>query len=76
MGEAEAGAHLTWNKGGTASFVTVAGDLVTLRSSIPSPPGATGRPKTAPNDRSNPAWCGSASTPAANGEPCSSDTGG
>jgi hypothetical protein len=32
--------HLTWAKGGTASFLTVAEDAVTLRSSIPSPPGS------------------------------------
>lgn len=35
-----AGEHLTWSKGGTASFVTVADDLVTLRSTVPSPPGS------------------------------------
>lgn len=32
--------HLTWAKGGAASFVTVDGDNVTLRSTIPSPPGS------------------------------------
>jgi len=32
--------HLTWQKGGTASFLTVADDAVSLRSSIPSPPGS------------------------------------
>lgn len=32
--------HLAWAKGGTASFLTVADDAVTLRSSIPSPPGS------------------------------------
>ena len=32
--------HLTWAKGGAASFLTVSGDNVTLRSTIPSPPGA------------------------------------
>jgi hypothetical protein len=32
--------HLLWAKGGTASFLTIAMDAVTLRSSIPSPPGA------------------------------------
>jgi len=32
--------HLTWAKGGTASFLTVKDDAVTLRSSIPSPPGS------------------------------------
>jgi hypothetical protein len=33
-------AHLAWSKGGTASFLIVADDLVTLRSSTPSPPGS------------------------------------
>ncbi len=33
-------AHLTWSKGGTASFLTIAEDAVTLRSTIPSPPGS------------------------------------
>jgi hypothetical protein len=32
--------HLAWSKGGTASFLTVVDDLVTLRSSTPSPPGS------------------------------------
>lgn len=32
--------HLTWVKGGWASFVVVQDDMVTLRSSIPSPPGS------------------------------------
>ncbi|MDB4934094.1 MAG: hypothetical protein JWP87_1066 [Labilithrix sp.] len=32
--------HLRWAKGGTATFLTIASDAVTLRSSIPSPPGA------------------------------------
>jgi hypothetical protein len=32
--------HVTWAKGGTATFLTVASDAVTLRSSIPSPPGS------------------------------------
>jgi hypothetical protein len=32
--------HLSWAKGGTASFLTIADDAVTLRSSIPSPPGS------------------------------------
>lgn len=32
--------HLNWAKGGTASFVLVVDDAVTLRSSIPSPPGS------------------------------------
>ncbi|MDB5219984.1 MAG: hypothetical protein JWO86_7911 [Myxococcaceae bacterium] len=35
-----ADAHLVWTKGGTASLLTIAQDNVTLRSSIPSPPGA------------------------------------
>lgn len=33
-------AHVQWVKGGTASFLTVVDDLVTLRSSVPSPPGS------------------------------------
>jgi hypothetical protein len=32
--------HVTWSKGGIASFVAVANDAVTLRSSISSPPGS------------------------------------
>lgn len=32
--------HLAWTKGGTASFLTVADDVVTLRSTTPSPPGS------------------------------------
>ena len=32
--------HVTWAKGGSATLVTVANDAVTLRSSIPSPPGS------------------------------------
>jgi hypothetical protein len=32
--------HLVWTKGGTASFLTIQDDVVTLRSSIPSPPGS------------------------------------
>ncbi len=32
--------HLVWAKGGTASLLSIAEDAVTLRSSIPSPPGA------------------------------------
>lgn len=32
--------HLTWQKGGTASFLTVKDDTVSLRSTIPSPPGS------------------------------------
>jgi len=33
-------AHVTFLKGGSASFVLVADDAVTLRSTIPSPPGS------------------------------------
>ena len=33
-------AHLSWKKGGTASFVLVDDDAVTLRSTTPAPPGA------------------------------------
>ena len=32
--------HLAWAKGGTASFLVVVDDAVTLRSTIPSPPGS------------------------------------
>lgn len=32
--------HVTWAKGGTASFVAATDDQVTLSSSIPSPPGS------------------------------------
>jgi hypothetical protein len=32
--------HLVWAKGGTASLLTIDQDNVTLRSSIPAPPGA------------------------------------
>lgn len=32
--------HVVWAKGGTASFLTVQNDVVTLRSTIPSPPGS------------------------------------
>jgi hypothetical protein len=31
---------ITWAKGGTAAFLAVDGENVTLRSSIPSPPGS------------------------------------
>lgn len=31
---------ITWAKGGTATFLTAEGENVSLRSSIPSPPGA------------------------------------
>jgi len=31
---------ITWTKGGTATFLTAEGENVTLRSSIPSPPGS------------------------------------
>ena len=43
---------IAWAKGGTASFLSAEGENVTLRSSIPSPPGArldatfTDEPKT------------------------------
>lgn len=33
-------AHVAWAKGGTASFLLVADDAVTLRSTVPSPPGS------------------------------------
>ena len=32
--------HLAWAKGGTASFLVVVDDAVTLRSTTPSPPGS------------------------------------
>jgi hypothetical protein len=32
--------HLDWEKGGTARLLTVAREAVTLRSSVPSPPGS------------------------------------
>ena len=32
--------HLAWSKGGTATFLIVDDDAVTLRSTIPSPPGS------------------------------------
>jgi hypothetical protein len=32
--------HLAWAKGGEASFLTAEDDAVTLRSTIPSPPGS------------------------------------
>jgi hypothetical protein len=32
--------HLVWAKGGTARFLLVADDAVTLASTIPSPPGS------------------------------------
>jgi len=38
--EPTAAAHVAWAKGGTASFLTAEGEAVTLRSSIPSPPGS------------------------------------
>lgn len=44
---------IAWTKGGTASFLAADGENVTLRSSIPSPPGSrldatfTDEPKTA-----------------------------
>lgn len=33
-------AALTWDKGGTASVVSLEGDAIVLSSSIPSPPGS------------------------------------
>lgn len=44
---------IVWAKGGTASFLSAEGENVTLRSSIPSPPGSrldatfTDEPRTA-----------------------------
>jgi hypothetical protein len=35
-----AGAHLQWDKGGFARFVTASTDSVTLVSTVPSPPGS------------------------------------
>lgn len=32
--------HLVWTKGGAADVVTVEEDAITLRSTIPSPPGS------------------------------------
>lgn len=32
--------HVTWAKGGTATFLLVKDDAVTLRSTVPSPPGS------------------------------------
>jgi len=32
--------HLAWAKGGTADFVTIADDVIEIRSTIPLPPGA------------------------------------
>ena len=32
--------HVAWAKGGTALFLIVADDAVTLRSTVPSPPGS------------------------------------
>lgn len=32
--------HLTWTKGGDASFVSLQGEAVVVRSSTPAPPGA------------------------------------
>ena len=32
--------QIAWSKGGKASFVSVEGDAVVLRSTIPSPPGS------------------------------------
>ena len=33
-------ATIAWTKGGTATVVTLADDAITLRSSVPSPPGS------------------------------------
>lgn len=33
-------AHLVWTKGGEADLVAIGADTVTLRSTIPSPPGS------------------------------------
>jgi hypothetical protein len=33
-------AHLVWTKGGEADLVAITADTVTLRSTIPSPPGS------------------------------------
>ncbi len=33
-------AKITWAKGGEASLVSLVGDAVTLRSTVPSPPGS------------------------------------
>lgn len=32
--------HLRWDKGGNADFVLLMGDVITLRSTTPSPPGS------------------------------------
>lgn len=32
--------HLRWDKGGTADFVLLMGDVITLRSTTPAPPGS------------------------------------
>ena len=32
--------RLTWDKGGTAEIIAISTDTVTLRSTIPSPPGS------------------------------------
>jgi hypothetical protein len=32
--------HLTWLKGGEADFVSVEGEAVVVRSTVPAPPGA------------------------------------
>lgn len=43
--------HLTWQKGGEAEFVSVEGEAIGLRSTVPAPPGArldgtlTGEPR-------------------------------
>ncbi|CAN5690324.1 hypothetical protein BH09MYX1_BH09MYX1_39070 [soil metagenome] len=33
-------AHLVWDKGGDATLEALAGEIATIRSSIPSPPGS------------------------------------
>ena len=33
-------ARVSWSKGGEATIVTLAGDAITLRSTVPSPPGS------------------------------------
>lgn len=32
--------HVRWDKGGEADYVLLIGDVVTLRSTVPSPPGS------------------------------------
>jgi len=40
MGEPSPTHHVRWAKGGAASFTAASDDAVTLRSTIPSPPGS------------------------------------